>query len=411
MDEKELKALMDGIAEKNGHAIREAVKTEVLNATAGLLKSDQLAGILEAQGIKADTIKTLVDAVEKQGMELRKVFEGKPAIRKTIEEIVQEKAKEIVQIAKGGPNVKLNVNKALVTRAAVTNTTMAMRLNEIGQIATLGTVISDLFRHAQVSPSSNGVIRYYDQLTRVNNAASVAEGAVKPESAITWIERTLLIEKVADSIPVTKEAWNDVFFIQSEIRRLLEVNLALKVDDLLYDGDGITPNIKGVYTSAPLFVTLPYADTVEAANIYDLIATVATDISNNRQNKYQANTVLLNPVDTLRMKLLKDSQGRYVLPPFSGATNGAAQNVAGMQIVESSQVAPNTMVVGDFRFGTIYDLEDVTVEMGWINDQFIKNVFTILAEQRLALLIRTVDETAFRKVANITTALADLETP
>jgi hypothetical protein len=83
----------------------------------------------------------------------------------------------------------------------------------------------------------------------------------------------------------------------------------------------------------------------------------------------------------------------------------------GIRIVESSQVAPNTMVVGDFRFGTIYDLEDVTVEMGWINDQFIKNALTILAEQRLALLIRTVDEPAFRKVTDIATALGELETP
>ena len=83
----------------------------------------------------------------------------------------------------------------------------------------------------------------------------------------------------------------------------------------------------------------------------------------------------------------------------------------GMRIIASGQVTANTMVVGDFRYGTIYDLEDFTIEMGWVNDQFIKNCFTILAEQRLALLIRTGDETAFRKVTNITTALADLETP
>lgn len=84
----------------------------------------------------------------------------------------------------------------------------------------------------------------------LHGAASVAEGATKPESAISWIERTCRIEKVADSIPVTKEALADIFFVQGEIRRLLEINLALKVDDLLYDGDGVTPNIKGVYTSA-----------------------------------------------------------------------------------------------------------------------------------------------------------------
>jgi len=86
-------------------------------------------------------------------------------------------------------------------------------------------------------------------------------------------------------------------------------------------------------------------------------------------------------------------------------------SVDGLRIVESSQVAPNTMLVGDFRYGTIYDLEDVTIEMGWINDQFIKNALTVLAEQRLALLIRTADEPAFRKVPNITTALGELETP
>ena len=170
----------------------------------------------------------------------------------------------------------------------------------------------------------------------------------------------------------------------------------------MYDGDGVTPNIKGVYTSAPTFVTTPYADTIEGANLYDLMAVVAADISADRSAKYRANVVLLNPADALRLKLYKTTQGNYLVGPF-GAD--------GLRIVESSQVTPNTMLVGDFRYGTIYDLEDVVIEMGWINDQFIKNCITILAEQRLALLIRVADEPAFRKVTNITTALADLETP
>ena len=115
-----------------------------------------------------------------------------------------------------------------------------MRLDEIGQLPHANPVISTLFPHAPVSAYSGGVIRYYDQLAVTRGAAAVAEGATKPESVATWIERTLKIEKVADSIPVTKESLQDIFFIESEIRRLLQTNLSLKIDDLLYDGTGVS---------------------------------------------------------------------------------------------------------------------------------------------------------------------------
>jgi HK97 family phage major capsid protein len=407
MDEKELKQLMDGIATKNGEAIKQAVKTEVEAATAGLMKSAELAAKLEAMGLKENSIKELVEAVEKQGVEINKMLNPTNGPKKGLDELIAEKAADIVKIAKGQlSKISLVIPKTEVTRASVGSSTMAMRLAEIGQLPYLGTVMSGLFRHAQVGPSSNGVIRYYDQNSITRNAASVAESGVKPESAISWIERTLLIEKIADSIPVTKEAFADVAFIQSEIRRLLEINLALKEDDLLYDGDGITPNLKGVFTSAGEFVTTPYDDSINFANLFDLAAAVATDISNNRQSKYKADTALLNPIDTLKLKTIKDADGRYLMPPWATEVN-----IGGLRVVESSQVTANTMVVGDFRFGTIYDLEGVTIEMGLINDQFIQNAFTILAEKREGLLIRTVDETAFRKVSNITTALAALETP
>jgi len=402
MDEKELKALMDGIAQKNGEAIKTAVKTEMEVATAGLMKSAELASKFEAMGLKEDSIKALTDAVEKQGIELNKMLNGTAGPKKGLEEMIAEKAADIVKIATGGPNVKMNIsNKTLVQRSAVGSSTMAMRLAEIGQLPYLGTEMSDLFRNVQVSPSSNGVLRYYDQATVTRGAASVAEAAQKPESVITWAERTLLIEKIADSIPVTKEAWNDVGFIQGELRRLLEINLALKKDDLLYDGDGVTPNIKGVYTSAGAFTTTPYDDSVSGANLFDLMSVLAVDIANNRQSKYKMDTVIVNPINMLGLRLAKDTQGRYL---FEG-------KVLPWNIVESSQVTANTLVAGDFRYGTIYDLEDVVIEMGWINDQFIKNTFTILAEQRLGLLIRTVDETAFRKVTDIAAALGAIETP
>jgi len=401
MEANEFKSILQEISKANGEAIKETVKSEVQAATAGAITKEELGQILTKMELKDDTIKKLTDAVEKQGLEMRQLFQG-PKSEKSMEEIVKEKAEEIAKLASGGQNVKIHVNKTEVTRAAVQSSTMAQRLAEIGQLPYLGTVMSGLFTHAQVSPSSNGVIRYYDQNSITRNAAGTAESAVKPESAISWVERTCLIEKIADSIPVTKEAWKDVYFIQSEINRLLNVNLALKVDADLWDGNGNTPNIKGVYTSAYAFDYV--GDAVgSTANLYDLAAAVKVDISDNRQSKYMPNVVLINPRDAYKLKTTKATDGVYVNPNW-----GTPASIDGMRVVETSQVTENTMLVGDFRFGTIYDLEGVTIEMGWINDQFVQNAMTILAEQRLALLIRNVDQYAFCKVTDIDAAILQL---
>ena len=228
MNEDELKKLMEGIAEKNGAAIRDAVSKGIDAATKGLLKTSDLAAGLEAMGIKDGVIKTLTDAITKQGEEMRKLFQTTHVNGKTLEELVIDQADAIKAIATGGPRVKMSVNKTLITRSTLNASTLGMRLPDVGQLAYPNTVLSSLFRHSNVSPGTGGVIRYVDQVTATRNAAWVAEGTAKPESAITWSERLLPIEKVADSIPVTKEAWSDIPFIQGEIRRLLEINIRFK---------------------------------------------------------------------------------------------------------------------------------------------------------------------------------------
>jgi HK97 family phage major capsid protein len=113
----------------------------------------------------------------------------------------------------------------------------------------------------------------------------------------------------------------------------------------------------------------------------------------------------LNPIDVLRYKLAKGNDEHYLFPPFVSGNGTVIDN---MRIHESSQVTANTMLVGDFRYGTRYTLGGVTIEMGHINDQFVKNTFTILAEKRVGLLVRNVDADAFLKVTNITDVLNTL---
>lgn len=420
----EIEGLLKGVGDKHKDTIKSeielAIKAAGFDKDLGDKIKKQFNDQLETLGVKADVIKTLVETVEKQGEAMRKFETDKPVNGKTVEQLVEEKAADIAKIQANNPqtNVKLiipnsAIAKTQVARAAVSGSTMAMRLTEIGQLPYLGMKMSNLFRHAQVDASSNGVIRFYDQAAITRAAAPTAEGSSAPESVISWIERLLKVEKITDSIPVTKEAWRQVYFIQSEIDRLLNLNLPLKEDQQLWSGTGATPEITGVYTNSTAvamgtaYAGVTYAGTVAFANIYDLIATMRVIIMNSKQSKYAPNAVLMNPADILAYKLIKDSFGRYLVPGFVTADG---KNIDGCEVIESSQVGANTLLVGDTRYGTIYDDGGIEIEMGHINDQLVKGAMTIMATKFETLLIRNVDADAFLKCTDIRTQVALLAT-
>lgn len=418
----EIEALLKGVGDKERTTIKSeielAIKAAGFDKDLGDKLNKQFTTQLETLGVKADVIKTLLETVEKQGEAMRKFETDKPINGKTVEQMIEEKAADIAKIQAGNPNTNVKliipnsvVNKTQVARAAVSGSTMAMRLTEIGQLPYLGMKMSTLFRHANVDASSNGVIRFYDQAAAITRAAAAtAEGSAAPESVISWIERLLKVEKITDSIPVTKEAWRQVYFIQSEIDRLLNLNLPLKEDQQLWAGSGATPEITGVYTnSTAVNIAARVADgsikAVPFANIYDLIASMRVLIMNSKQSKYAPNAVLMNPSDILAYKLIKDSLGRYLVPGFVTADG---KNIDGCEVIESSQVTADTLLVGDTRYGTIYDDGGIELEMGHINDQLVKSAMTIMATKFETLLIRNVDADAFLKCTNVNASVTAL---
>jgi hypothetical protein len=414
MEEKEIQKLLEGVAEKN----KAAIKTEIENAVnaAGLITTAQLAAKFEAMGLKDGAVKEITDALEKQGEQMRKYFEKGTGEAKSIDQIIDEKSAEIKKLYAGeipSGRIKIEVpkvQKAPVLTTSVSGNTAGQRIAEIGQIAYAGMVMAPLFRPGNIGAGMNGTIRYYDQNAVTRNAAGRAENTAYAESAIDWIERTSSAVKITDSIPVSKESLNDVEFIKSELDRLLNINMALKEDQQLYAGTGVAPELKGINVYAgSVQATLeaaPYVDQFTQVSIYDLIAVLRVVIATSKQSKYMPNVVLMNPVDILKFKLKKASDGHYVLPPFIAA-NGML--IDGVTVVETNQVATDTLTIGDFRYGTLYVAQGLEIEIGLVNDQFVKDAATIKASKRELLLVRNVDADAFGKLTSITRAIAYLD--
>jgi HK97 family phage major capsid protein len=59
-----------------------------------------------------------------------------------------------------------------------------------------------------------------------------------------------------------------------------------------------------------------------------------------------------------------------------------------MPVVESEGITENTGLVGDFSMGaSLFDREEGAIRVGTIDDQFVRNMQTILAEMRASLVV------------------------
>jgi hypothetical protein len=410
----------DKVSKSDFSAVSKAV--EEVKASVGKIEAEKLGESLTAIKQQMTEMKENVD-------KMRDAQKG-PRVVKSIDEVVYENANALKALSSGAQKeLKIRipggaVDKTMVQSGSVTSSTLSYRESQIGQLAAPNTVFDKVFRTVNLTPeelaASNGVVTYLDVTAETNNAAETSEstGAVvgtgnKPESAITWQEYSQALRVIADTIPVTRNAYRHLGFIASEIDRLLKKNQALRKDLQIYKGDGNAPNIKGIYTftTAVTLASMPRYQGVVNPNIMDLCSDLRVYVSNKSdasggQSKYAPNVIFMNPADVLRFREKANGSGEYLIPPFFNDGK-----LDGMTIIESPRVTINTMMVGDASYGTIYQSEDVVIEMGLVNDQFLKNQWTLRAEQELCFLQRNADLGAFVKVTDITAAIAALAKP
>jgi HK97 family phage major capsid protein len=224
-------------------------------------------------------------------------------------------------------------------------------------------------------------------------ADMVVEGARKPQKDFDYVEASSKVEKIAVFTKASKEALDDIRQLRAEINSELVFEVEKKLDQQILSGTGVSPELKGINTyAAALNVTgLPFATGVDAPNRADVLMVAAAVIANNG---FDANYAVINPLDAAMMQLTKDANGNYVLPPFSSA-NGA--QVAGMRIVANRGVAAGSFLVGDFSKDILAIREEINIQIGYENDDFTRNLITILAEMRAVNYIKAQYIPAFVK--------------
>lgn len=256
-------------------------------------------------------------------------------------------------------------------------------------------VIADLLGTGTVSGNA---ISYFVEGADYGDFATVAEGATKPQlsfdnpSAVTDP-----IRKIAGWIKVTDEFLEDLPFLKSEIDNRLMYKLAMFEEAQLFRGDGAGTNIQGLLNRDG--VQLETA--TDADDLPDAIFRAITKVST--ATDLTADGIVINPADYQNMRLMRDGNGQYYgggffTGPYGNGGFSAFQPIWGLTPVVSPVAEVGKPVVGAFGLGaTVYRKGGVRVAATSSNqDDFINNLVTIRAEERIGLAVRV--PAAFVKV-------------
>lgn len=385
--EDKMKALIAGAA----------TKEEVTNA---------VAQMKDAVKTETDTVKTAIETILKeQGMTieaLQKNF-GKDSRPITWQEQVKNAITEHAEALKnykGGMIAKFEVNKAA---AAMTTG------NYSGGYVGISTWDNEPSRFVRRRPFLRDLIRvrnitdlyvsWMEQANADGGAGNQTEGSAKTQADFDLVEASMKVQTINSYINPTKQMLADIPFITAMINDELMELVDLRLDAQILTGDNTGVNLKGIAEYATAYDAGVFAGTITGANIFDLLVTAKAQASSNNA---MPSVVLMNPTDVARLILTKATDNQYVQGP------GGLLTSSGLQIVENNGVTQNTLYAIDPSKSILAIREDVGITVGLNSDDFTKNKVTILAEMRAAHYIKSNDTTAFIKVTNIDTAVANL---
>ena len=349
----------------------------------------KMEGRLEAMAEKA------VDAPKKQGAK---------TIKEALVKTYTDNVKAIADSIEKGNRINLEVKTDTTIDGDYTGN-IALSVLEPG-VNKIARPIRRIREISNVGSTTSKFVTYIQQTQQVAPGAEeslwVNEAGPKFNGEVKYEEVSEEVKKIAAYIKVSKEMLADLSFVRSEINTELMEAIEQNIDLSLVNGAGGN-DLNGLLSVAPSFNAGSFANAVPSANISDLIRIAKAQI---QAANFEPTHVVLNPEDVAKIELTKTSTGEYSYPAFWDAN----MRVAGLIVVSSNNITAGTMIVGDFSKFNIKFREDMNMSVGYENDDFTRNMVTILCEARLVAYVKGNDVNAFVQ-SDMTTDIAAITAP
>jgi HK97 family phage major capsid protein len=239
--------------------------------------------------------------------------------------------------------------------------------------------VRDLLSTVNTTLASVPYIRELNPATNETGASSVAEGIAKPEVTMAFVGDDAPMRKIAAWVPVTSEIVDDAPTLRGYIDTRLAYMLALREEREILNGNGISPDLRGLRQFTGL--------QTQAAVSGDFAATIGRAMGLIENVDGEPDGIAMNPVDYWLMMTT-----RHTTQLDGGFSPGlpymqAPGTIFGMTAIRTRSMEATKALVGSFRLGaTLFDRQQTVIKVGdQHSDWLVLNKLVILAEERVGL--------------------------
>ena len=204
--------------------------------------------------------------------------------------------------------------------------------------------------------------------------ATTGTSGLKPESGLTFTGTDAWVETIPTWIPVTRRVLEDGAGLQGVIDAELAQMIRAAVIAQVATGTGTRPQLRGI-------ATWPGVASI-AVGAGGAVGALTQAIGAVLVGSGRAATVI--GVEPVAYAALLAASATAVTGTIGSPGLSGAPNLFGVPIVPCPGLAAGTALVGNGPSAALYERMAITVTLGFINDQVIRNMVTVLAETRVA---------------------------
>lgn len=353
----------------------QRINTAMADKTKGLMSEKTFSEFKENE-LKSvnDALQKLEDAMKEQGNKINAVLENQAPASKTFEQFLIEMAPQIKEAKQNGKMIEITATQ--LKDAGVTS--IGGSIQDMGTpptspyapgIGGADLQIFDIVRdpnfvlnQVDMGRTNTSRLAWANETDYQGAPEEVTEGNDKPLTQHKFQVEMSTAKKIAGYITLTDEFDQDLPNFATRVRRMLQ-------EDVIRGWD--TAVQTALIAAAKSYEITSLDDSTPYANYWDAIHAMLTQV---RKYNFSPNTVAFSPEVEMILNTRKGSDGHYLTPAF-------AQTLRTISVV-ANKLGLGNALVGDLKQYKVDVYKEFVLKVGLVNDDLIKNQFSVVGEIR-----------------------------